>query len=80
MGEDEPVPPTNVQLVYDGDRRRPVDCVYRGRDREGLAVWQIVGPESQYEGVRAFVIERMPPHTRICAEWDGDQRAGGSHD
>jgi len=36
------VPPTNVRLVLADGREVPVECVYAGRNRDGIAVWEVV--------------------------------------
>lgn len=66
-----PEPPKNVRLLYPDGTVVPVECVYDGRDRDGIHVWRIVLPEAirpyYLAGGRfAVSIDELPARTTVA--------------
>ena len=58
--------PENVRLVDRDGREIPVECLYAGRDDDGIHVWVAVAPHEAAIGVgMGLQVDVWPPETAI---------------
>lgn len=63
MTAPQPEPPQNVVAVMPDGQRIAVECLYLGRDEDGLHLWQAVGV---LPGLPDHVsIDELPPLTSV---------------
>lgn len=70
MTDHEPVPPTNVALVYRDGRRMPVACVYDGL-HDGIHRWIVLVPPVDLDTLQQVTADTLPARTSISLEVKG---------
>lgn len=82
VNDRDPKPPTNVVLCYGNDRREPAECLYAGV-RDGMHVWEVIGPADGYEGLKGVDFDELAPMSVVSVTVHDDvveQRRRGSGD
>lgn len=76
----QPTPPTNVRLNYPDGRTVPVECVYDGKDGDGIHGWRMVFPEALdpelVAGRLSISVEILPAKTALYFPIRNETRAG----
>lgn len=61
----QPDPPVNVHLVLPGGGTKPLDCVYIGKDAQGIHNWRVLAPADGIPPFERISVDKFPARTGL---------------